>query len=76
MNEQEDNTIVIYFKDNKFLKGLVPLEWSFYSSDVGNKNKSPQNTSRRNIGDTIPLNVASEDESINLYKGMANCFDL
>jgi hypothetical protein len=45
--------------DNKILKGLTPLESSFSSSDVGNKEKYKQEESKRKVGETIFLNIGT-----------------
>ena len=48
---------IISIEDNKIPKGLNPLESSFSSSDVGNKEKHKEEESKRKVGETISLNI-------------------
>jgi hypothetical protein len=41
-------------EDNKIPKGLTPLESSFSSSDVGDKEKHKEEESKRKVGETFP----------------------
>jgi hypothetical protein len=52
---------IISIKDDKFPKGLTPLESSFSSSDVGNKETHKEEESKRKIGDTISLNIETSE---------------
>jgi hypothetical protein len=47
-------------EDNKFPKGLTPLESSFSSSDVGNK-KDKEEESKRKIGVYFSVNIGTHD---------------
>jgi hypothetical protein len=44
---------------NKIPKRLNPLENSFSSSDVGNKEKHKEEESKRKVGETISLNIGT-----------------
>jgi hypothetical protein len=48
-------------EDNKFPKGLTPLESSFSSSDVGNK-KDKEEESKRKIGSIVSVNIGTRDD--------------
>ena len=61
-------------EDNKILKGLTPLESSFSSSDVGNKEKNKEEDSKRKVGETISLNIGIPKSPKNVKIG-AKCFD-
>jgi ribonuclease HI len=65
---------IIFMEDNKFPKGLTPLESSFSSSDVGNKETRKQEESKRKVGDTVSLNLGTF-ESPNMVKLGAQCSD-
>jgi hypothetical protein len=56
------------------LKGLTPLESSFSSSDVGNKEKHKEEESKRKVGETISLNIGTPDCPKNVKIG-AQCSD-
>jgi hypothetical protein len=49
-NEPLDKNEIISLDDNKFPKGLTPLEGSFSTSDVDSHEKTTKEDSRRNIG--------------------------
>jgi hypothetical protein len=53
---------------------LSPLESSFSSSDVGNKETHKEEESKRKVGDTIPLNIGTF-EYPNIIKLGAQCSD-
>jgi hypothetical protein len=53
---------------------LTPLESSFPSSDVGNKETHKEEESKRKVGDTIFLNLGTP-ESPNIIKLGAQCSD-
>jgi hypothetical protein len=61
-------------EDDKFPKGLTPLESSFSSSDVGNKETHKEEESKRKVGDTISLNIGTF-ESPKIIKLGAQCSD-
>jgi hypothetical protein len=61
-------------EDNKISKGLTPLESSFSSSDVGNKEKHKEEESKRKVGETISLNIGSPKSPKNVKIG-AQCSD-
>jgi hypothetical protein len=63
-----------YLEDEKFPKGLTPLESSFSSSDVGNKETHMEEESKRKVGDTISLNIGTP-ESPKIIKLGAQCSD-
>jgi hypothetical protein len=50
---------IISMENNKILKGLTPLESSFSSSDVGNKETHKEEESKRKVGETISLNIGT-----------------
>jgi hypothetical protein len=50
---------IISIEDDKFPKGLNPLESSFSSSDVGKKETHKEEKSKRKVGDTISLNIGT-----------------
>jgi hypothetical protein len=53
---------------------LTPLESSFSSSDVGNKETHKEEESKRKVGDTISLNIGTS-ESPKIIKLGAQCSD-
>jgi hypothetical protein len=61
-------------ENNKILKGLTPLESSFSSSDVGNKEIHKEEESKRKVGETISLNIGTPDSPKNVNIG-AQCTD-
>jgi ribonuclease HI len=65
---------IISIEDEKFPKGLTPLESSFSSSDVGNKETHKEEESKRKVGDTISLNIGTS-ESPKIIKLGAQCSD-
>jgi hypothetical protein len=65
---------IISMEDDKFLKGLTPLESSFSSSDVGNKETCKEEELKRKVGDTISLNLGTS-ESPKMVKLGAQCSD-
>jgi len=65
---------IISIEDDKFPKGLTPLESSFSSSDVGNKEKHKEEDSKRKVGDAISLNIGTP-KSPKIIKLGAQCFD-
>jgi hypothetical protein len=62
------------WKIKKNPKGLTPLESSFSSSDVGNKEKHKEEESKRKVGETIPLNIGTPESPKNVKIG-SQCFD-
>ena len=46
-------------EDDKFPKGLTPLESSFSLSDVRNKETHKEEESKTKVGDTISLNLGT-----------------
>jgi ribonuclease HI len=65
---------IIYMENNKISKGLTPLESSFSSSDVGNKEMHKEKESKRKVGETISLNIGTPDSHKNVKIG-AQCTD-
>jgi hypothetical protein len=65
---------IISIEDNKIPKGLTPLESSFSSSDVGNKEKHKEEESKRKVGETISLNIGTPESPKNVKIG-AKCSD-
>jgi hypothetical protein len=61
-------------EDNKIPKGLTPLESSFSSSDVGNKEKHKEEESKMKVGETISLNIGTPESPKNVKIG-AQCSD-
>ena len=61
-------------EDDKFPKGLTPLESSFSSSDVSNKETCKEEESKNKVGDTISLNLGTS-ESPKMVKLGAQCSD-
>jgi hypothetical protein len=53
---------IISLEDNKFPKGLTPLENSFSTSDVGSHDDKKEEESKRKIGDLIPLNIGTPEQ--------------
>jgi hypothetical protein len=53
---------------------LTPLESSFSSSDVGNKEKQKEEESKRKVGETISLNIGTPESPKNVKIG-AQCSD-
>jgi hypothetical protein len=50
---------IISIENNKIPKGLTPLESSFSSSDVGNKEKQKRRGVKKKVGETISLNIGA-----------------
>jgi hypothetical protein len=73
-NEPYKPKEIISMEDNKITKGLNPLESSFSSSDVGNKEKHKEEESKRKVGETISLNIGKPECPKNVKIG-AQCFD-
>jgi hypothetical protein len=65
---------IISIEDDKFPKGLTPLESLFSLSDVNNKEIHKEEESKRKVGDTISLNLGTP-ESPNIFKLGAQCYD-
>jgi hypothetical protein len=53
---------------------LTPLESSFSSSDVGNKEKHKEEELKRKVGETISLNIGTPESPKNVKIG-AQCSD-
>jgi hypothetical protein len=60
--------------DKKIPKGLTPLESSFSSSDIGNKQKHKEEELKRKVGKTISLNIGTPECPKNVKIG-AQCSD-
>jgi hypothetical protein len=73
-NEPYKPKEIIYVEDDKFPKGLTPLESSFSSSDVGNKKTHKEEESKRKVSDIISLNIGTF-ESPKIIKLGAQCSD-
>jgi ribonuclease HI len=61
---------IISIEDNKIPKSLTPLESSFSSSDVGNKEKQKEEESKRKVGETISLNIGTLETPKNVKIGV------
>jgi len=61
-NEPLNKNEIISLDDNKFPKGLTPLEGSLSSSDVNNYNKIEPEDLIRKIEYTIPMNIGMEED--------------
>ena len=66
---------VILIDKKKFPKGLLPLDNSFSLSDVGSKNTSSQEASKRKVSYTILMNIGANDD-LKTLSISANCFEL
>jgi hypothetical protein len=53
---------VISIEDDKFPKGLTPLESSFSMSDVGKKENVVEEESKRKVGDIVSVNIGTSDD--------------
>jgi ribonuclease HI len=73
-NEPYKPKEIISIDDNKIPKGLTPLESSFSSSNVGNKEKQKEEESKRKVGETISLNIGTPESPRDVKIG-AQCFD-
>jgi len=62
-NEPLNKNEIISLYHNKFPKGLTPLEGSFSSNDVNSYKNTEPKDSRRNIGDTILVNIGTKEDS-------------
>jgi hypothetical protein len=74
-NEPLKPNEIISIEDDKIPKGLTPLETSFSSSDVGNKDKQKEEGSKRKVGETISLNIGTPESPKNVKIG-AQCSDV
>ena len=61
-------------EDNKIPNGLTPLESSFSSSDVGNKEKHKEEELKMKVGETISLNIRTPECPKNVKIGV-QCSD-
>jgi ribonuclease HI len=73
-NEPYKPKEIISIENNKIPKGLTPLESSFSSSDVGDKEKQKEEESKRKVGETISLNIGTPKSPKNVKIG-AKCSD-
>jgi hypothetical protein len=73
-NEPYKHKEIISMEENKILKGLTPLESSFSSSDVGNKEKHKEDESKRKVGEIVSLNIGTPNCPKNVKIG-AKCTD-
>jgi ribonuclease HI len=73
-NEPYKPKEIISMEDHKISKGLTPLESSFSSSDVGNKEKFKEHESKMKVGETNSLNIGTLDCPKNV-KISAQCTD-
>jgi hypothetical protein len=53
---------VISIEDNKFPKGLNPLESSFLTIDVGKKENVVEDESKRKVGDIVSMNIGTSND--------------
>jgi hypothetical protein len=58
---------MIYLEDNLFPKRSIPLESSFSSSNVGNKNDKEEELSKRKIRNIVSMNIGAQ-ENQNILK--------
>ena len=68
-NEPYKPKEIISMEDNKIPKGLTPLESSFLSRYVGNKEKHKEEESKRKVGETISLNIGTPESPKNVKIG-------
>jgi hypothetical protein len=68
-NEPYKPKEIISIEDNNIPKGLTPLDSSFSSSDVGNKEKHKEEESKRKVGETISLNSGTLESPKNVKIG-------
>jgi ribonuclease HI len=73
-NEPYKPKEIISIEDNKIPKGLTPLESSFLSSDVGDKEKHKEEESKSKVGETISLNIRTPESPKNVKIG-SQCSD-
>jgi ribonuclease HI len=73
-NEPYKPKEIISIEDNKIPKGLNPLESSFSSSGVFNREKQKEEESKRKVGKTISLNIGTPESPKNVKIG-AKCSD-
>jgi hypothetical protein len=73
-NEPFNPKEIISIEDENFPKGSTPLESSFSSSDVGNKETHKEEEWKRKVGDTISWNLGTL-ESPKIIKLGAQCSD-
>jgi ribonuclease HI len=73
-NEQFRTKEIISIEDDRFPKGLTPLEGSFSLSDVRKREIHKEEESKIKVGDTISLNLGTP-ESPNIVKLGAQCSD-
>ena len=66
---------VILIDKKTIPKGLLPLDNSFSLSDVGSKNTSSQEASKRKVSYTILMNIGADYDPKTLHIS-ANCFKL
>jgi ribonuclease HI len=57
---------IISIENNKIPEGLTPLESSFSSSDVGNKEKHKEEELRNKVVETISMNIRTPESSTNV----------
>jgi hypothetical protein len=58
-NEPLNKNEIISLDENKFPKGLTPLEGYFSTNDASNYGMTTKEDSRRNIGDIILVNIGT-----------------
>jgi len=63
---------IISLEDNNLPKGLTPMESYFLSIDVNNKNEGIEEEYKRNIGNTIPMNLRTQEDP-KILKNAARC---
>jgi hypothetical protein len=73
-NESFNPKDIISMENNKISKGLTPLESSFSSSDVGNKEMHKEEESKTKVGETISLNIGTPNSPNNVNIG-SQCTD-
>jgi hypothetical protein len=71
-NEPYKPKEIISIEYNNIPKSLTPLESSFSSSDVGNKEKWKEEDLKRKVSETISLNIGTPESPKNVKIG-AQC---
>jgi hypothetical protein len=61
-NEPLNTKEVISIEDDKFPKGLTPIESSFSMSDVGKKENTVEEESKKKVGDIVSVNIGTSDD--------------
>jgi hypothetical protein len=62
-NEPLKRKEIVSLEDNEFPKVLNPMEISFSSSDVDNRRKKKEEEYKRKIGNTIFVNIGTQENT-------------